>query len=107
MLEKNLAKPEEIDRAVKLSLGVRLPVVGVVQTLDFNGLDLVGDILQRLGVASPLIEEKVSRGHFGVKTSKGIYDYGGRGEEEILKKRDKLYLKMMDHLEEMKAFQPV
>ena len=107
ILEKGWASPEEIDRAVKLSLGIRLPVVGVVQSMDFNGLDMVRDILNRLGVANPLIEEKVSQGHLGVKTSKGIYDYNGRSEEEILKKRDILYLKMVDHLERIKAFGPV
>ena len=40
MLEQGWAKPEDIDVAVKTSLGIRLPVVGVVQTVDFTGLDL-------------------------------------------------------------------
>lgn len=107
ILEKGWASPEEVDRAVKVSLGIRLPVVGVVQSMDFNGLDLVQDILKGLNIVNPLIEEKVSQGHLGVKTSKGIYDYKGRSEEEILKKRDILYLKMVDHLERIKAFGPV
>lgn len=107
ILEKGWASPEEVDRAVKVSLGIRLPVVGVVQSMDFNGLDLVQDILKGLNIVNPLIEEKVSQGHLGVKTSKGIYDYKGRSEEEILEKRDILYLKMVDHLERIKAFGPV
>jgi len=107
MLEKGCASPEEIDRAVKLSLGIRLPVVGVVQTMDFNGLDNVRDILNRLGFRNPLIEEKVEQGHFGAKTSRGIYDYQGRTEEEILKKRDMRYLKMADHLKKIKAYEPI
>ena len=40
------ATPEEVDLAVKASLGVRLPIVGVVQTLDFNGLDLVLNLMK-------------------------------------------------------------
>lgn len=107
MLENGVATPEEIDRAVKVSLGIRLPIVGVVQTMDFNGLDLVQDILQGLHSKNSLIDERVSRGHLGVKTSKGIYDYGGRSEEAVLKKRDLLYLKMVDHLKVIKAFEPV
>jgi len=107
MLEKSWAEPEEIDRAVKLSLGIRLPVVGVVQNMDFNGLDVVRDILKRLGVAQPLIEKKVREGHLGAKTSKGIYDYNNRSEKEILKKRDTRYLEMLDHLEKIDAFEPV
>ena len=42
-----------------------------------------------------------------MKTSKGIYDYEGRSETEILKKRDMLFFRMIDYLEELKAFDPV
>jgi len=107
MLEKGWATPEEIDLAIKLSLGIRLPIVGVVQTTDFTGLDLIYDIMKGGGRVSPLVEEKVKQGHLGVKTSKGVYDYGGRSEVEILKKRDRRYLKLLDHLERMEAFEPV
>jgi 3-hydroxyacyl-CoA dehydrogenase len=55
----------------------------------------------------PLIDELVKQGHFGAKTGRGVYDYGGRSEAEILDKRDKLYLKMLDHLLSIKAFEPV
>jgi 3-hydroxybutyryl-CoA dehydrogenase len=107
MLDKGWATPEEIDLAVKSSLGIRLPIVGVVQTYDFTGLDLVLDIWKSYGLSPPFFEEKVKKGHLGAKTSKGIYDYGGRSEEEILKKRDRLYLKMLDYLESINAFEPV
>ena len=50
---------------------------------------------------------KVKQGHVGPNTSKGIYPYGGRTEEEVLRKRDTLYLKMLDFLESQKAFDPV
>ncbi|MGE3822121.1 MAG: 3-hydroxyacyl-CoA dehydrogenase family protein, partial [Isosphaeraceae bacterium] len=40
LLQEGIATPEMIDRAVKHSLGVRLPIVGVVQSLDFTGLEL-------------------------------------------------------------------
>ena len=107
LLQNDLATPEEIDLAVKLSLGIRLPIVGVVQTMDFTGLDLIYQLMQNYGMENKLIKEKFKQGHLGAKTSKGIYDYGGRSEEEILRKRDELYLKMLDHLEETGAFKPV
>lgn len=107
MLENGWATPEEIDLAVKLVLGVRLPVVGVVQTTDFTGLDLMYDIMKSQNRLNPLIEEKVKMGHLGAKTSKGIYDYEGRTENEILKKRDERYLKTIEHLERIKAFEPI
>ena len=107
MLEQGWATPEQIDLAVKTSLGVRLPIVGVVQTLDFTGLDVVADIMRSRGSVTPMIEEKVKQGHLGAKTSKGLYDYGGRSEKEILQKRDRRYLKMLEHLEGIEAFDPI
>ena len=107
MIEEGLAEPAEIDRAVKLSLGIRLPIIGVVQTFDFQGLDMLLDTMRNYGKVYSFVEERVKEGRFGAKTSKGIYDYQGRSEAEILKKRDKLFLKMIDHLKELKAFDPV
>ena len=107
MLDNDWASAEDIDLAVKNTLGIRLPIVGVAQVLDFNGLDLIQGINQRLGIKSAFIEEKVKQGHLGAKTSKGIYDYGSRSEAEIQKKRDDLYFSMLDHLKKINAFEPV
>ena len=107
MIENDYATFEEIDIAIKNTLGIRLPIVGVIQSLDFAGLDLINGIIQRLGIKSTFLEEKVANGHLGVKTSKGIYDYDNRNEAEILKKRDGLYLKLRDYLEKIDAFEPV
>ncbi len=92
LLIKRIANPETIDAAIKHSLGIRLPIVGVIQTLDFTGLDLIYDILKSRGTELSLITDKVEQGHLGAKTGQGFYDYGGKSEEEILKKRDRLYL---------------
>jgi 3-hydroxybutyryl-CoA dehydrogenase len=107
MLSNGWATPEEIDLAVKTSLGIRLPVVGVAQSLDFTGLKLVHDIMKAAGRVVPLIEEKVKRGDVGASASRGLYDYGGRTEEEILRKRDGRYLEMLRRLDEIGAFEPV
>ena len=107
MIEQGLVEPEEIDRAIKLSLGIRLPIVGVAQTMDFNGLDMVLDSMRNYGKVFSFVEEKVKAGCLGVKTSKGIYDYQGRSETEILRKRDELYLKMLEYLHKIHAFEPV
>ncbi len=107
MIEQGLAEPEEIDRAIKLSLGIRLPIIGVVQTFDFQGLDMLLDTMRNYGKVYSFIEEKVKEGRLGAKTSKGIYDYQGRSESEILRKRDQLFLKMIDYLKMIKAFDPV
>lgn len=107
LLSQKIATPEMIDAAVKYSLGVRLPIVGVVQSIDFTGIDLIYDILKSRGINLPVITNKIEQGHLGAKTSIGFYDYSGKREEEILKKRDRLYLTMLDYLEKINAFEPI
>lgn len=107
ILRNGWATPEEIDLAVKSSLGVRMPVVGVVQLLDFTGLDVVSDISKGHGFTIPIIEELVSKGHLGAKTSKGFYDYQGRSEEAITAKRDSRLIKVADMLKELKTLESI
>jgi len=107
MIEEGLVEPQEIDSAIKLSLGIRLPVVGVMQTLDFQGLDMLLAYMKNVGKVYSFVEERVERGDLGVKSSRGIYDYEGRSALEVLQKRDELYLKMLDYLKEIGAFEPV
>jgi 3-hydroxyacyl-CoA dehydrogenase len=101
LLLKGIATPEQIDLAVKTSFSLRLPVIGVVQNLDFVGLDVISDVLKNMGLELSIIKDKVDQGHYGVKTSKGLFDYSGRSEEEILRKKDEKYLKILEFLEEL------
>lgn len=107
MLDKGWATPEQIDYAIKMSLGVRLPIQGVVQTYDFTGLDIVTDLIKSYGMSYPIIENRAAAGDLGVKTGKGLFDYRGRREEEILRRRDELCLKMCDFIEDLNGFKPV
>lgn len=108
LMDAGYAKPEEIDKAVLASLGVRLPVLGVVRRLDFAGLDFALKIYVNPPIGlmteekpSERLKDLVSQGHLGVKTGKGFYDYGGRNLEEISRKRDRLLLRARDLIEEI------
>ena len=108
ILQNGWATIEEVDLAVKTSLGIRLPIVGVIQTLDFTGLNLIRDQAAGLGLKPPaFIQERIEQGWLGASAGKGLYDYGGRTEEEILRRRDSLYLQLLEHLERLRAFEPV
>ena len=107
MIQEGLVEPEEIDTAIKTSLGIRLPIVGVMQTFDFQGLDMLLAYQKNVGKVYSFVEERVERGAVGAKAGRGIYEYQGRSETEILEKRDELYLKMLDYLKEIDAFRPV
>jgi len=62
---------------------------------------------KNVGKVYSFVEERVERGANGAKSGRGIYDYQGRSEVEILKKRDELYLKLLDYLTDIGAFEPV
>lgn len=107
MLDNGWATPEEIDIAIKASLGIRLPIVGVAQTWDFTGLDLVKAIGDLQGIPSRTVDALVAKGHLGAKTGRGLYDYKGRSLEEVLRKRDNMYLKMVTYLDKIGAYEAI
>lgn len=107
MLGNGWADPHQIDLAVKSSLGIRLPVVGVLQTLDFTGLEVVQEMINNHNLNIPIVQEMIDQGNLGVKTSKGFYDYQGRTEKEILAKRDTKYLEVKNFLSSIKSENPL
>lgn len=95
MIDEGFASPEEIDRAVKACLGIRLPVLGIVRRIDFAGLDMAVRALKApsIGLAtedrlSPTLMKLVEQGHLGVKTGKGFFDYSDQPLAQVLKERD-------------------
>lgn len=108
LMEEGAADLYAIDHAIKTSVGVRLGVVGIFQSLDFNGLDLIAEGRRSMGLDVPAyLAEPVERGHYGPKAGAGFYDYGGREEGEVLRKRDLAYLSVLSALEAAGGFDPV
>ena len=100
LLDNGLATPEQLDEAVKAALAPRMMVLGLVQRVDFTGLDVSLTIQKRLlgqlsaAPSFDTLQSLVDRGHLGVKTSKGFYDYRGRTVEQVLRERDLALLKI-------------
>lgn len=98
LVEKGIADPETVDQAIKLSFGLRLPVLGPLENADMVGLDLVLSIhdyifqyLDASKEASTLLREKVKKGELGFKSQKGFYSWT---EEKTNQKREEL----LEHL---------
>jgi 3-hydroxybutyryl-CoA dehydrogenase len=106
LLDKGYASPEEIDVAVKSSLGIRIPVVGVVQRYDFAGLDLALTIDRNPSIhlvskdrLPKTLIDLVKKGNLGVKSGKGFYDYFSRKMSDVLNERDMKMIKLLKFLE--------
>lgn len=110
LIDQGFAKPEEIDRAVLASLGIRLPVLGLVRRYDFAGLDFALKIYSNPSIGlmtedriPTVLQDLVSKGHLGVKSGKGFYDYKGKQLSEICEQRDRLLVQMREMLEEIEG----
>ncbi len=110
LLDGGYATPEEIDQAVKSSLGIRIPVVGVVQRYDFTGLDLALTFERNPSIRlvskerrPKTLSQLVRRGHLGIKSRKGFYDYSSKSIEDVFKERDRNLLKVIKFLETLET----
>jgi 3-hydroxyacyl-CoA dehydrogenase len=113
LLDHQYASPEEIDNAVKWSLGIRIPVVGVVQRYDFTGLDLALDFEENPSIRLVSRDRRpktlihlVKKGYLGVKTGRGFYDYSSRKKKEVIRERDLKLIKLMTFLKTSSFLNP-
>lgn len=111
LLDNDIVTPEQLDMAAKTGLAMRMMVIGLVQRIDFGGLDLTVKNLDNPYVQKQLtppdykpkkIYELVQQGHLGVKTGKGFYDYSGKTEAEVCFERDLKLIRMLRAYREMK-----
>src|SRR4030042_1006747 len=105
LLDGGYATAEEIDRAVKSSLGIRIPAVGGVQRYDYTGLDLALAFEKNPSIhlvskerRPKTLERLVKDGYFGVKSGRGFYDYSSKSIADVLKERDQKLIKLLKFL---------
>ncbi len=81
IVEQGIASAEDVDKAVRLGFGLRMPMWGPLQHIDAVGLDLVQAVqdyvlpdLNNEPCAPQLLRDKVARGELGQKSGRGFYD---------------------------------
>ena len=103
--QAGVASAEDIDLAVKGSLGFRLASIGPLLTSDLGGQDTWCAVASYL---FPLISDAhvppesyltmVKEGNLGLKTGKGFYDYTEEEWKAVIEKRDKEFLQRLKNL---------
>jgi len=112
LIDNDVVTPEELDMAAKAGWAIRMMVLGLLQRVDFGGLDLSVKSLDNPYVRSQMtpqdykpvkIYELVKQGHLGVKTGKGFYDYSGKTEAQACYERDIKLIKMLKAYKELEG----
>lgn len=82
IVEHGIADAKTVDEAIKMSFGMRLPVLSPMENADMIGTDLTLSIhsyilkfLENSPEPSPLLVEKVEKGELGFKSGKGFSDW--------------------------------
>jgi 3-hydroxybutyryl-CoA dehydrogenase len=101
LVDQGVATPEEIDAAIRGTIGFRFAALGPLEIHDFAGLDiqlttfrnLVPEI--RSGTKPPsVIEQLVAAERLGVKSGQGFYEYPAERLNSRRSRRDALLLKL-------------
>jgi 3-hydroxybutyryl-CoA dehydrogenase len=105
MVEEGVAKPEEIDKAIRYGFGFRYAVLGLLEFIDWGGGDILyyasrylegalGDDRYR---APEVISNNMRDGRIGMRTGAGFLDYSGLDIDAYREKRLAEMVEMLRH----------
>jgi 3-hydroxybutyryl-CoA dehydrogenase len=105
LVDNGYMEPKEIDEAARWGLALRMIIVGILQRMDYGGIDISVKNLNNPNTQSvpadykpQKIFELYEKGHYGVKTGKGWYDYSGKTQAEWNRERDLGLIKLLKSL---------
>src|SRR5262245_23977387 len=102
LLAQGVASAEDIDTAIRGSMGFRLAVLCPLRIQDFGGLDIQAAVYRNLcpqicsGTDLPdIVGRAVAEGRLGFKAGQGFYSYADGQADHVLAQRDERYLALL------------
>ncbi|WP_281252962.1 3-hydroxyacyl-CoA dehydrogenase family protein [Oceanobacillus senegalensis] len=106
LMEQGVATAEDIDIAMKGSMGFKWAFCGPMESQDLAGLQttkaMVGNIMQDLSNTREVpsfLKEMVEKDELGIRTNEGFYKYDDYGENAI-HTRDDHFLDLLKLMQE-------
>jgi 3-hydroxybutyryl-CoA dehydrogenase len=82
IVDRGIADAATVDEVISNSFGIRLPVLGPLETADMVGLDLTLQIhdyilkyIENSPGPAPVLKQKVAEGNLGFKTGRGFQEW--------------------------------
>ena len=91
LIEEGVASPEDVDRAFRAGMGFRYGAIGIVEFIDWGGVDILHRASRHLTEAlgderfrpARLVDEKIAKNELGPKTGRGFFDYTGPARDRF------------------------
>ena len=103
LVEEGVASAEDVDKAVRYGFGLRFAVLGLLEFIDWGGLDILyyasgymQDAMKNDRFAAPdIIKAKMDAGETGMAVGKGMYDYEGHDIDAFRQKKLRQFTEML------------
>jgi 3-hydroxybutyryl-CoA dehydrogenase len=93
IVDRGIADAATVDEVISNSFGIRLPVLGPLETADMVGLDLTLQIhdyilkyIEDSPSPAPVLKQKVAEGNLGFKTGRGFQEWNKESMERSRKR---------------------
>lgn len=110
LVETGVVSAQDVDRTLKCGVGFRYPWLGPLETADLGGLDVFHSISQYLfkelsTMSGPpeSFSRLIREGKLGIKTGQGFYDHRGVSRDEILRRRDRYFIRQLKLIREIQS----
>lgn len=111
MVEEGVASPADIDKATRLGFGMRYASMGVLEFVDFGGLDILYYASRYMATSvdsdryktPALVESMMAEGRTGVRAGQGLYDWRDQDADQF---RDQALGRFVALLREQNLMKP-
>ncbi|HWB02875.1 MAG TPA: 3-hydroxyacyl-CoA dehydrogenase NAD-binding domain-containing protein [Verrucomicrobiales bacterium] len=112
LVDAGVCTPEDIDRVVKGTFALRLPVLGPMENMDLVGLGLVESVERYLfphlatnAAPSESLTKRLRAGSSGMKAGRGFYDWSLRDPSALSALRDRQIVRQLQFLQDSSVSQ--
>ncbi|HEX9016710.1 MAG TPA: 3-hydroxyacyl-CoA dehydrogenase NAD-binding domain-containing protein [Chloroflexota bacterium] len=102
LVSNGVASISDVDKALRLGIGVRLALTGTLEQRDWGGIDVhfeaaksIYPTLETTITPLPFVADRVARGHIGAKAGKGFYDWTGKDVEGLRRKKQEQLIALL------------